>query len=91
MEWRFFTENALENRRKCSDYKEFFQLRNNIQAISTFLNDKTPPPNCPVYVARILSLRSGLNKAQTVNTHLPETKPEPVSYTHLTLPTISHV
>ena len=76
MEWRFFTENALENRRECSDYKEFFQLRDDIRPVLSLLDGETPPPNRPVYVACILSLRPGLDESEMVNAHLTETKPE---------------
>ena len=76
MEWRFFTENALENRRKCSDYKEFFQLRDDICPVFPLLYGETPSPDCPVNMACRLSLCSGLDESEMVNAHLTETEPE---------------
>ena len=77
MEWRFFTENALENRRECLDYKVFFKLRLDVKlTVKSRLDGETPFPDGPVNVARIFSLRSGLDKSEIINAHLPEAKPK---------------
>ena len=76
MEWRFFTENALENRRECSDC-ELYEFRLDVNfTVKSRLDGETPPPNRPVYVACILSLCPGLDKSEMVNAHLTEAKPE---------------
>ena len=76
MEWRFFTENALENRRECSDYKELFKFGDDIWPILSLLDGETPPPNGSIGMTCILSLRPGLDESEMVNAHLTETKPE---------------
>ena len=76
MESGFLTGNPLEPRRKCSDYKELFQLRDDIRPVFSLLDGEAPPPNRPVNVACILSLCPGLDKSEMVNAHLTEAEPE---------------
>ena len=70
------TGNPLETRRECSDYKKFLEFGNDVFPILSLLDGETPPPNGPISMTCILSLRSGLDESEMVNAHLTETEPE---------------